>query len=84
MEAIRTGNKPENAADDEIMAYAFATELLNTKRISDQSFSQAVEMFGEEGLVEIVGACGYYTLVGLTLNVAAVPLPDGEPLPFPE
>ena len=84
LEAIRTGKKPENAAEDEAMAYAFAIELLNTKRISDKSFSQAIEMFGEEGLVEIVGACGYYTLVGLTLNVAAVPLPDGEPLPFPE
>ena len=84
LEAIRTGGTPDDAPEDETMAHAFTTELLNTKRISDASFSKAVDMFGEEGLVEIVGACGYYTLVGLTLNVAAVPLPDGEPLPFPE
>ena len=70
--------------EDEAVAYAFAEELLRTKRVSDATYAKAVAMFGEEGAVEIVGACGYYTLVGLTLNVAEVALPEGEPLPFPE
>ena len=88
LETIRQGNAPsdlgEDTPADEALAYAFTEELLRTKRVSDATYASAVEAFGEEGVVELVGAAGYYTLVGLTLNMAAVPLPDGEPLPFPE
>lgn len=83
MEAIRKGETPDGA-EDEMQAYAFSQELLETKRVSDATYAKTKEMFGEEGLIEIVGAIGYYSLVGLTLNVAQVPLPDGVDLPFPE
>lgn len=84
LEAIRTGEAPAGLPDDEAVAYAFSEELMRTKRVSDATYARAVETFGEEGVVEIVGACGYYSLVGLTLNAANVALPDGEPAPFPE
>jgi 4-carboxymuconolactone decarboxylase len=84
MEAIRTGARPTTLPADQMMAYEAAEEITRTKRLSDATYARAVEAFGEEGVVEIVAACGYYTLVGLTLNVADVPLPDGVPLPFPE
>lgn len=84
LEAIRNGLTPRGLPDDEAMAHAFTHELMETKRVSDDTYAKAVALFGEEGIVEIVGACGYYSLVGLTLNVAAVPLPEGAPLPFPE
>ncbi len=35
-------------------------------------------------LVEIISIIGYYTLIGNTLNVFQVPLPEGEEPPFPE
>lgn len=88
LEVIRTDKRPSElpaeTPEDEALAYAFADEMLRTKRVSDACYAATVAMFGEEGVVEIIGACGYYTLVGLTLNVADVALPDGEPLPFPE
>lgn len=84
MEAIRTGETPTGLPEDEAVAFAFTDELMRTKRVSDATYARAIDQFGEEGVVEIVGASGYYALVGLTLNVAAVPLPDGVPLPFPE
>jgi 4-carboxymuconolactone decarboxylase len=84
LEAIRTNATPTDLPKDEAMAYTFAEELLRTKRVSDATYSSAVAEFDEEGVVEIIGACGYYILVGLTLNVADVALPAGEPLPFPE
>ena len=34
--------------------------------------------------VDWAGIIGYYTLIGNTLNVFRVPLPEGETLPFPE
>jgi 4-carboxymuconolactone decarboxylase len=36
-----------------------------------------VAAWGERGVVDIVGACGYYTLVSMTLNGFDVQLPDG-------
>jgi hypothetical protein len=35
-------------------------------------------------VVEIVAIIGYYTLIGNTLNVFRVELPEGEAPPFPE
>jgi len=37
-----------------------------------------------QGLVEIVAIIGYYTLIGNTLNVFQVAVPEGTPPPFPE
>src|SRR5207247_2171200 len=38
--------------------------------------------FGERGVVDLVGAVGYYSLVSMTLNVAQVPLPAGVTPPL--
>jgi hypothetical protein len=32
--------------------------------------------------MDLVGAVGYYSLVSMVLNVAQVPLPEGEPAPL--
>lgn len=41
-----------------------------------------IDAFGETGVVDIVGVCGYYMLVSMTLNVFEMPLPPGEPDPI--
>ena len=33
-------------------------------------------------MVDLIGVSGYYTAVSMTLNVAHVMPPDGEPLPL--
>ncbi len=82
IEAIRRGETPRFAAADEALVYELATELQKTQRLSDASFSEAIEALGEKGLIEVVAIMGYYTLIGLTLNAFAVPLPAGATLPF--
>ena len=84
IEAIRTGGTPVFHEADERLVYRVCNEIFRTQRLSDQSFGEAVAAFGERGLVEIVSIIGYYTLIGNTLNVFQVPLPDGESPPFPE
>jgi hypothetical protein len=37
-------------------------------------------LFGEQGVVDLIGVSGYYTAVSMTLNVAHVMPPDGVPL----
>jgi 4-carboxymuconolactone decarboxylase len=37
-----------------------------------------VAAWGPKGVVEVVGICGYYTLVSMTLNTFEFGLPEGE------
>jgi 4-carboxymuconolactone decarboxylase len=84
IEAIRTGGTPLFTAADETLVYRLCSEIFRTQRLSDANFRQAIDAFGEQGLVEIIAIIGYYTLIGNTLNVFQVGLPEGTPLPFPE
>jgi 4-carboxymuconolactone decarboxylase len=81
-EAVRLGQEPQGMAADEAAVHRFCTELHRDKDVSDAAFETAKGLFGEKGVAELLGICGYYVAVGLTLNVARVPLPAGEPDPF--
>ena len=69
---------PEFRATDEALVHRVCTELFHTQRLSDASFAEAIATLGEAGLVEVIAIIGYYTLIGNTLNVFQVPVPDGE------
>ncbi len=84
IEAIRTDGTPLFTAQDEALVHRICGEIFRTRRLSDESFSQAIAILGETGLVEVIALIGYYTLIGNTLNVFQVGLPPGEALPFPE
>jgi 4-carboxymuconolactone decarboxylase len=84
IEAIRTGGTPLFTAKDETLVHRICSEIFRTQRLSDASFEEAIAGLGEQGLVEIIGIVGYYTLIANTLNVFQVGLPAGQALPFPE
>ncbi len=84
IEAIRTDGTPLFTAKDEALVYRICSEIFRTRRLSDDSFNEAVAALGETGLVEVIGIIGYYTLIANTLNVFQVGLPAAEKLPFPE
>jgi 4-carboxymuconolactone decarboxylase len=62
--------------------YEFVAELLTTGAVSDARYQPVLDRFGERGVMDLVGAVGYYTTVSLVLNVARVPLPEGEVPPL--
>lgn len=84
IDAIHRGEKPASMDAQEEAIWQFAKEMLQTQRVSDATFARAKELFGQQGVVDLVGVMGYYGLVSMTLNTFQVPLPDGEPLPFKE
>ena len=77
MEAIRTGAAPSFTDKDQALVHRLVTELIDTKRLSDASFRDAIAAFGEAGVVELGTIIGYYTAIGNALNVFEVPLPPG-------
>jgi 4-carboxymuconolactone decarboxylase len=82
IEAIRVGKQPNLTKSDEAAVYAFATELLDTRKVSDVTYKRAVAELSLTAVVELVGVLGYYGLVSMTINAFEVPLPDGAPQPF--
>lgn len=82
--ALQAGRIPAAAPTDERAIYDFIRELYRTKRVSTRTYARVHKLLGEAAMVELVGILGYYTLISMTLNVFASPIPEGKPLPFPE
>lgn len=82
VDAIAAGTRPTKMSNDEASVYDFASELLATGAVSDASFTRVQDRFGERGVMDLVGAIGYYSLVSMVLNVAHVQLPAGEQPPL--
>ena len=76
IQAIATGRDSQNLAVDVSAVYGFCNELLQTRAVSDSTYAEAVQRFGEAGVVDLMGTMSYYTLVCMSLNVDRYPLPD--------
>ncbi len=76
-DAIAQGRRPSSMQPDEMAVYDFATELLQSKQVSDRTFATARQQLGERGVVELISVMGWYGLVSMYLNVDQYPLPDG-------
>jgi len=73
--AIAEGVRPQHMPPDVEAAYDVVDELLTTHQLTDRAFRAAVDRFGEKGVVDMVGAMGYYGIVSFALNVDRYPLP---------
>lgn len=82
IEAIRTGEAPTLERKDLQVCYDVVTEHFRTNRLSDATYARAVETFGLQGLVDIIGTVGYYGMVSMTLNIFEVDVPPGETEPL--
>jgi 4-carboxymuconolactone decarboxylase len=80
--AIAEGRRPASMRDDEKVVYEFCTELLETTQLTDATFSATVKLFGEQGVIDLIGALGYYSMVSMILNTDRYPLPDGVEPPL--
>jgi 4-carboxymuconolactone decarboxylase len=81
-DAIALGKRPDPMDADETLVWAFCDELLKTTQVSDAQFAAVKDRFGEQGVLDLVGAVGYYSMVSMILNVDRVQLPAGETPPL--
>jgi 4-carboxymuconolactone decarboxylase len=82
IDAIAEGRRPPSMSDDERIVYDFCTELFRDKAVSDAAFAAVVGRFGEPGVIDLIAATGYYSIVSMVLNVDRYPLPAGEAPPL--
>ena len=81
-EAGLEGRRPSPMSSDERIVYDFCTEMFRDKAVSDAAFKAVVGRFGEQGVIDLIAACGYYSIVSMVLNVDRCPLPPGEQPPL--
>lgn len=79
VERIRTRRAPQDLSDDEQVVYELVTELGETRTLSDDSYDRGVDTFGLTGMIELVTAVGFYSLIATTLHVFEAPVPDDAP-----
>jgi 4-carboxymuconolactone decarboxylase len=81
-DAVAKGQRPEGMKEDEALVYDFCTTLHRRHFVDDALFERATSVLGDQGVVDLIGVSGYYTLVSMVLNVAEIPLPAGTPPPW--
>lgn len=81
--AIRHGERPKFTDEDQAAVYDFARELLQTRAVGDETYARAQRLFGDRGVVDLVGVLGYYGLISMTIKAFRVPVPDASE-PFAE
>lgn len=77
VDAVAAGRQPADLSREERIVYDFANELLTTKQVSDPTFAAVKAAFGQQGVVDLIGTMGYYSLVAMALNVNRTALPPG-------
>ena len=60
-----------------------ARELIRAPKLSDEVFEAAQRLFGNEGVMDLAGLVGHYTVVNYTLKAFDVQRPAGSMLSLP-
>ncbi|MDE0113600.1 MAG: carboxymuconolactone decarboxylase family protein [Albidovulum sp.] len=82
IKSISLGKRP-NFTDPEMeVVFEFTVELQRDRAVSDSTFARASEILGMRGMVDLVGICGYYALISMTINVFDVPTDSEIRLPY--
>ena len=80
---ISMGQRPNFTKAEEEAVFDFAAEANILKNVSDITYNNLVNILNETAAIDIVGICGYYSLISMTLNVFKVPS-DTDKWPLPE
>jgi 4-carboxymuconolactone decarboxylase len=83
IDAIAHRRAPQLAPDEQAV-YAFCMQLQRDKRVSDAVWAAALALFGEQGVTDLMGINGYYTLLAMIMNGAQSAVPPSTATPLPD
>lgn len=55
----------------------FTRQLLQTHRVDDATFTALQERFGNDGMIQLTGAIGYYSMLAMTVNTCELEAAPG-------
>ena len=74
--AIRENHSRGIPAEDAAIV-DFTRQLLRRHRVDDAGFKRMQDRFGNDGLIQLTGAIGYYSMLAMTVNVCEVEAAPG-------
>lgn len=78
VENINHKIEPKHLAEDEFLIYSFCQDLHQNRQVSQKNWDGVIELFGEKGVMDLVGIDGYYTLLSMVMNSALTSAPESE------
>ncbi|EIY5105542.1 TPA: carboxymuconolactone decarboxylase family protein [Klebsiella quasipneumoniae subsp. similipneumoniae] len=75
VQAIKERRRPVDLRPDEQTVYDFCQQLHQQQKVSDETWQQAIELWGEKGVVDLIGINGYYSFLSMVMNCAQTPAP---------
>ncbi|MDJ0387695.1 carboxymuconolactone decarboxylase family protein [Roseomonas sp. E05] len=76
------GEAPDFEEPNDALVRDYCATLLREGRVPDTLYNRAREALGQQGIVDLTGLVGYYTLLALTLNGHEVAAPGDAQLPW--
>ena len=70
--ALEADRRPDSMTSGETLVFELFAELQTTHDVRDATYAAAVEHFGEEGVIDLVGLVGYYGTLALIMNATRV------------
>jgi 4-carboxymuconolactone decarboxylase len=59
-------------------------EILRNHFVKEETFAEARKIFGDKGVVDLIGSVGYFSMLQICLNSAEVDLQTDREPPFPD
>lgn len=84
LDAIALGQQPQDLPTEQALVWTMCTELHQHKRVQDATWQAAVAQFGEPAVLDLIGICGYYSLLAMVMNAAQTPTPPSSRAPLPK
>lgn len=82
VDTLAAGGTPKGIDADGMAVFAFCTQLFTTGAVTDEAFADIEARFGKTACLDLTAICGYYSTLGLVLNVTHLPMPEGGVAPF--
>ena len=82
MDAIATGQPLPAPEPDQALVVRFCEQTHRNGEPAADTFAAAETRFGKAGVLDLLALCGYYSLLAMVLNTAAMAMPDGSAPPL--
>ena len=79
---LKNNKRPSNMPPEEAVVYDFVNELTTKHEVSDETFTRAKQLLGEQQVVDLTAVAGTYITVAMILAMAEESVPAGKEPPF--
>jgi 4-carboxymuconolactone decarboxylase len=79
---LKANKRPASMSPEEAAVYDFVTELTTKKAVSDDTFSRAKQLLGEQQVVDLTAVAGTYVGLAMMLAMAEQSIPPDKEEPF--